>query len=151
MIQGVPDYAYIPIQSSLGTFLASVQNLPTGVQQVLQQAMTVIEQRFRDTDERIRQSNYRITRQGAGFSETIGISGSTQQAYNWSMVNLPVGGTTQATWTFRTAESDSQYGVLCGLNGPGTLPTVLKGTAGVTLQWASATPTGMRADLLLFR
>lgn len=148
---GVAGRPLLPILSPGGAYLVAVRELPEQEQRALLaiyddlhgQILTV--RRVLDITITDHVAN------AAGFASVIGIGGSTQPANNFSLVALPVAGSTQFTWAFGATEADTTYGIALGLSGPNTLPTVMKFVDRVRLDFGAVTPAGLQADMLLFR
>ena len=151
-LQGISSRNFLskPYFSKGGAFL-SMGNLDPQTTQILNASLELIDQRFNLLREQLDQAYTSIANNTIGIVNAVGFSGSTQPALNFSKVALPIAGGQTFTWTFGATEIDTNYGIVMGFNGPNALPTVAKYTDRTVLSFAAPTPTGLKADLMLFR
>ena len=140
-----------PYFSKGGAYLSFGSNLDPNVNEALASLMNMIDQRFNTVQAQVDQAYTNIANNTGGIYNAVGFSGSTQPALNFSKVALPIAGGQTFTWTFGATEIDTNYGIVYGFNGPNALPTVVKYTNRTVLSFASATPTGLQVDMMLFR
>jgi hypothetical protein len=152
-LQGIAsrNFLSLPVFSKGGTFLSLGVDLPPEVSQVIKTTLELIDQRFNMLRTQLDQAYATIANNTNGIVNAVGFSGSTQAALNFSKVALPIAGGQTFTWTFGATEIDTNYGIIYGFNGPNALPTVVKYTNRTVLSFAAPTPTGLQADLMLFR
>lgn len=149
-LQGVPARSLLAIPGRGGAYLVDLRTLPPEVQRVLEGLADSVHARIEALH---RATDFALIQMGAsfGFVNLVGLSGSTQEALNFGKYGMPVAGSTQFTWSFGATEPDAGYGIQLTLNGPNTMPTIMKFTDRVRVDFGAVTPAGLKADLLLYR
>jgi len=148
---GAGGRPFLPVLTTGGSYLVAVRDLPEQEQRAITAAYEDLHGQIVALRRALEIAVTDLTTNAAGFANIIGIGGSTQAANNFSTIAFPIAGSTQFTWAFAATEFDTSYGIVLGLNGQNTLPTVMKFVDRVRLDFGAVTPTGLRADVLLFR
>src|SRR3990172_1030741 len=146
-LQGLPARPLLAIPGRGGAYLVDPTSLPPEARRAIESLADSIHGRI---DALHRATDLALVQIGSsfGFVNLVGLSGSTQEARNFCRVGMPLGGSTQFTWNFAATEVDSSYGIQLTLNGPNTMPTVMKFIDRVRLDFGTVTPAGLKADLM---
>ncbi len=150
-LQGIPARPWLPVPGPGGVYLSVPQDVPDSVQKSLRDVLALVERRNNEMLKILDNAYQDIVNNTNGLLGVQGISGTGVRALNWASVGMNVGGATQFSWSFTATEPDTNYGMRVQLSGAFSPPTIMKYTNRVELHFGNVTPTGLKADLLLYR